>query len=36
MIESTENPYISILLAHMATKPIERKTWKYRFVGTSP
>jgi len=36
MIECDENPYISMLLAHMGEKPIERKTWKYRFAETSP
>jgi len=36
MIECAENPYKLMFLAHMGTKPIERKTWKYRFAETSP
>jgi len=36
MIECAENPYISRALAHMGVKPIEWKTWKYRFAETSP
>jgi len=36
MIECAENPYISMLLAHMGVKPTRRKTWKYRFAEISP
>jgi len=36
MIECADNPYIPRVSAHMGTKPIERRTWKYRFAETSP